>query len=362
MTEKKIRTRKAVIIGAGRVGSHSALCLMFQHLVNEIVFLDVNEEAARAQALDLEDLASGLGDSFKIRVGDYSDCADAHFVILTAGRSRRPGETRLQMLDGTIKVLDGVIGPLRESGFHGILISVSNPADIVVEYLYRNLGLPRGHVFGTGTSLDSARLRRTLSGIINVNSKQIQAICMGEHGDSSFIPTSHISVQGIPLREYLSLQHSSVHDIDFNDVMSKVRESGSAIVSGKGCTEFGIASVVAGIVQSVLHNDHVVVPLSVHLDGEYGGPASPPACPACSPTRAWRPCLRSTSPTTSAAPCATPATSSATTLRRPWGPPRGREPANRPVFFGRGCPFSLARGRPRPRFGGVAQRPLLPVV
>lgn len=270
MTEKKIRTRKAVIIGAGRVGSHSALCLMFQHLVNEIVFLDVNEEAARAQALDLEDLASGLGDSFKIRVGDYSDCADAHFVILTAGRSRRPGETRLQMLDGTIKVLDGVVGPLGESGFHGILISVSNPADIVVEYLYRNLGLARGHVFGTGTSLDSARLRRTLSGIINVNSKQIQAICMGEHGDSSFIPTSHISVQGIPLREYLSLQHSSVHDIDFNDVMTKVRESGSAIVSGKGCTEFGIASVVAGIVQSVLHNDHVVVPLSVHLDGEYG--------------------------------------------------------------------------------------------
>ena len=276
MTEKKIRTRKAVIIGAGRVGSHSALCLMFQHLVNEIVFLDVNEEAARAQALDLEDLASGLGDSFKIRVGDYSDCADAHFVILTAGRSRRPGETRLQMLDGTLKVLDGVIGPLKESGFHGILISVSNPADIVVEYLYRNLGLPRGHVFGTGTSLDSARLRRTLSGIINVNSKQIQAICMGEHGDSSFIPTSHISVQGIPLREYLSLQHSSVHDIDFNDVMTKVRESGSAIVSGKGCTEFGIASVVAGIVQSVLHNDHVVIPLSAHLDGESGISAGVP--------------------------------------------------------------------------------------
>ena len=160
MTEKKIRTRKAVIIGAGRVGSHSALCLMFQHLVNEIVFLDVNEEAARAQALDLEDLASGLGDNFVIRVGGYADCADAHFVILTAGRSRRPGETRLQMLDGTLKVLEGVVTPLRESG--------------------------------------------------------------------------------------------------------------SAIVNGKGCTEFGIASVVAGIVAAILHNDHVVLPLSVHLDGEYG--------------------------------------------------------------------------------------------
>ena len=93
MHGEDIRTRKAVIIGAGRVGSHVALCLMFQHLVNEIVFLDVNAEAARAQALDLDDLASGLGDSFTIRVGDYSDCKDAHFVILTAGRSRRPGET-----------------------------------------------------------------------------------------------------------------------------------------------------------------------------------------------------------------------------------------------------------------------------
>ena len=270
MTEKKIRTRKAVIIGAGRVGSHTALCLMFQHLVNEIVFVDINEEAARAQALDLEDLASGLGDNFVIRVGGYADCADAHFVILTAGRSRRPGETRLQMLDGTLKVLEGVVTPLRESGFHGNLISVSNPCDVVTEYLYRNMGLPRSHVFGTGTLLDSARLRRALSEIIGVNSKQIQAICMGEHGDSSFIPTSHISVQGIPLREYLSLQHKSVHDIDFDDVMTRVRESGSAIVNGKGCTEFGIASVVAGIVAAILHNDHVVLPLSVHLDGEYG--------------------------------------------------------------------------------------------
>lgn len=266
----KIKTRKAVIIGAGRVGSHAALCLMFQHLVNEIVFLDVNPEAAAAQAGDLNDLASGLGDNFVIRVGNYSDCKDAHFVILTAGRSRRPGESRLQMLDGTIKILEGIVGPLRDSGFHGIVISVSNPCDVVTEYLYRNLGLPRSQVFGTGTLLDSARLRRALSEIIGVNSKQIQAICMGEHGDSSFIPTSHISVQGIDLREYLSLTHMNSASLDIADVMRRVRESGSAIVSGKGCTEFGIGSVVASIVTAILHNDRVVMPLSVHLDGEYG--------------------------------------------------------------------------------------------
>lgn len=268
--DSDIRTRKAVIIGAGRVGSHSALCLMTQHLVNEIVFVDVNEEAARAQAFDLNDLASGLGDHFNIRVGTYADCADAGFVVLTAGRSRRPGETRLQMLDGTIKVLEGIVGPLKESGFHGILISVSNPADVVTEYLYRQLGLPREHVFGTGTALDSARLRRTLGEIIDVNSRQIQAFCMGEHGDSMFIPTSHISVEGIQLREYLSLRHAAVQDVDFDDVMRRVRESGSTIVSGKGCTEFGIASIVATLVASILHNERRVVPLSAHLDGEYG--------------------------------------------------------------------------------------------
>ena len=267
---EKYKTRKVVIVGAGRVGSHAALCLMFQHLVNEIVFVDVNPDAAAAQAGDLNDLASGLGDNFVIRVGDYSDCKDAHFVVLTAGRSRRPGETRLQMLDGTIKILGGIVTSIRESGFQGILISVSNPCDVVTEYLYRNLGLPRSQVFGTGTLLDSARLRRALSEIIGVNSKQIQAICMGEHGDSSFIPTSHITVQGIELREYLSLTHNAVGDIDFGDVMTRVRESGSSIVAGKGCTEFGIGSVVASIIQAVLHNDRIVLPLSAHLDGEYG--------------------------------------------------------------------------------------------
>ena len=270
MGEKKIHTRKAVIIGAGRVGSHAALCLMFQHLVNEIVFVDVNPEAAAAQAGDLNDLASGLGDNFVIRVGDYSDCGDAHFVIMTAGRSRRPGETRLQMLGGTVKILESMVGPIRDSGFHGILISVSNPCDVVTEYLYRNLGLPRGQVFGTGTLLDSVRLRRALSEIIGVNSKQIQAVCMGEHGDSSFIPTSHIAVQGIDLREYLSVTNGKSSDIDFTDVMKRVRESGSSIVAGKGCTEFGIGSVVASIVMAVLHNERIVVPLSVHLEGEYG--------------------------------------------------------------------------------------------
>ena len=266
----KIKTRKAVIIGAGRVGSHAALCLMFQHLVNEIVFLDVNPEAAAAQAGDLNDLASGLGDNFVIRVGNYCDCKDAHFVILTAGRSRRPGESRLQMLDGTVKILEGIVGPLRDSGFHGVVISVSNPCDVVTEYLYRNLGLPRSQVFGTGTLLDSARLRRALSEIIGVNSKQIQAICMGEHGDSSFIPRTHISIGGIGIEEYLRSHPQLADKLDYATLTETVHTPGGRIVAGKGSTEFGIGSVVAVLIASILHNERLVTPLSVHLEGEYG--------------------------------------------------------------------------------------------
>ena len=266
----RIKTRKAVIIGAGHVGAHCASSLMNRHLVNEIVLLDMNEEAARAQVLDLDDLAAGMGDSFEIRTGDYGDCEDAKFVIVTAGRSRRPGESRLDMLAGTKKVMDSIVDPLKDSGFRGFLISVSNPSDVVAEYLYRRMDLPRSQVFGTGTALDSIRLRRILGDMLGVNRNQVQAICMGEHGDSSFIPTSHISVGGMPLREYLSMRLALIGKLDFQDVAERVRESGSSIVNGKGCTEFGIGSTVAMIVGTILHNDLRVLPLSAHLEGEYG--------------------------------------------------------------------------------------------
>ncbi len=266
----RIHTRKIVIIGAGHVGSHVAMCLMNKHLVNEIVFLDVNTEAVEAQVMDLDDLASGLGDSFVIRGGTYADCEDAHFVVNTAGRSRRPGETRLDMLQGTVKVLEKIVAPIKESGFNGIFINVSNPCDVITEYVYRELGLPREQVFGTGTSLDSARLRRILSDRIGVDRKQIQAFCMGEHGDSSFIPVSHISVGGFSLREYGRLRPEIRPSLDTEAIKDEVRAAGSKIVKGKGCTEFGIASVVCDIVSAILHDDKRVMPLSAHLDGEYG--------------------------------------------------------------------------------------------
>lgn len=268
MTEN-FKPRKVVIIGAGKVGSHCALCLMFNHLVNEIVFLDINEEAAWAQCADLNDLASGIGDNFDIRVGTYADCADAHFIVMTAGRSRKPGESRLEMLDSMKGALGDIVRDIKASGFDGILISISNPSDIVVEYLYRELGLPRSQVFGTGTSLDSARMRRIVASKIGAVGKQVQAFVMGEHGDSSFIPTSHISIGGIPLREYEKIR-PNVQKLNWDEITAEVRAAGGRIVAGKGSTEFGIGSMASDLITAILHDEKRVIPLAVHLDGEYG--------------------------------------------------------------------------------------------
>lgn len=263
-------TRKVVVVGTGRVGSHAALSLMFNQLVDEIVLVDVNEQVAYAEMVDLKDWTSALDVHVKIRTGSLDECADAHFVIMTAGRHRKAGESRLQMLNGTFEILRGIVDPIKASGFHGILISVSNPADVVAEYLYRELDLPRNHCFGTGTALDTFRMRRAVGNRIALERSQVQAVVMGEHGDSSFIPTSHVYLGGVPLVEYVRIRPEHAELLDFDSISQQVREAGANIIAGKGATEFGIGATVAEIVSSILHNEKRVIPLSAHLDGEYG--------------------------------------------------------------------------------------------
>jgi L-lactate dehydrogenase len=220
--------------------------------------------------VDLKDWTSALDVHVKIRTGNYEDCRDARFVIMTAGRHRRADESRLQMLEGTFRILKGIVDPIKASGFHGILISVSNPADVVAEYLYRELDLPRSHCFGTGTALDTFRMRRAVGNRIALERSQVEALVMGEHGDSSFIPTSHVFLGGVPLKEYIRMRPEQAHLLDFTDIRDAVRNAGADIIAGKGATEFGIGGTVARIVSAILHNEKRVMPLSVHLEGEYG--------------------------------------------------------------------------------------------
>lgn len=276
---KAVENGKIVIIGAGHVGSHCGLSLMMQGLATEIVYIDIDKNKAAMQALDLDDMASNLDRDFTVRAGDYSDCADAHIVVMAAGKSRLPGQTRLDMFDDSIKMMNTIVGPLKESGFHGILISISNPADIIADFLRKRLGLPRSQVFSTGTSLDSARLRRMLSEITGVSRHSIQAYCMGEHGDSQFIPVSHIQIGGIPVKEYLSIHPEYRDKMDFDKISAEDKVCGFHIVEGKGCTEFGIGAVLSNITRAVMHDKKRILPVSVLLEGEYGEQGIPAGVP-----------------------------------------------------------------------------------
>lgn len=260
---------KAVIVGAGAVGSQCAASLMMLDLVDEIVLIDVDPGCARAQAMDLDDMGSGLKQRVAVRVGTYDDCADAQFVIISAGRSRRPGQSRRDMLAATMNIMGPIAQNIKASGFDGILITVTNPADVVAEYLYRQLGLPRTRVFGTGTSLDTARLRRLVSERTGISRQHIQAFALGEHGESSFVWGSHMTIESIPLTEFYRM-HPEVERLRMVEMNRLVRQRGSDIVAGKGKTEYGISTVVTDIVNAIIHDERSITPLSVHLEGEYG--------------------------------------------------------------------------------------------
>ena len=261
---------RVVIIGAGRVGSHCAMSLIPGRLADEVVLIDANQAQAEAQAADLADFACGMGSGTRVRAGSYADCDAAMFVLVTAGRGRRPGESRLELLKDTLGVLEDIAGKLSQTRFDGVLVCVTNPVDIATEYLLHSLGLPPSQVIGTGTSLDTIRLKRLLSARTGVDAAQIQGFCMGEHGDSSFVAWSHVSVGGVDLGELSDGHSAAIPDVDLRIVEDRVHDAGAYIISGKGCTEFGVGSVVTDVIMSVSRDERRILPLSVHLDGQYG--------------------------------------------------------------------------------------------
>ena len=261
---------RVVIIGAGRVGSHCAMSLIPGHLADEIVLIDANEAFAAAQATDLADFATGMRRGTMVRTGTYADCDQANFVLVTAGRGRRPGESRLELLHDTLGSLRDIADKLSATSFDGVVVTVTNPVDIATEYLLQRLGLPAHQVLGTGTSLDTIRLKRILSAKTGVDVGQIQGFCLGEHGDSSFVAWSHVSLGGVPLQEYLRARPDLAQDVSRGEIQRVVHESGGQIINGKGCTEFGVGSVVTDLIWAVSRGETRILPLSAHLDGQYG--------------------------------------------------------------------------------------------
>lgn len=265
-----LANRKIVIIGAGHVGTHCGAALSFQNICDEIVFIDRDEIKAKSQAMDLADSVCFLPSAPVIRVGDYEDCRDADIIVIAAGVPRLPGQTRLDTLGASIECVKDVVDNLNKITVGGIIITITNPADIIADYVRKKTALPRNRVFSTGTSLDSARTRRTVADLCQVDPHSVVGFALGEHGDSSMVPFSHLTIFGKPYKEFIKEHPDRCKKFSEDKVTEGTHMRGMDVINGKGSTEFGIGAALADMAKAVLTNEHRVLPASALLEGEYG--------------------------------------------------------------------------------------------
>ena len=265
-----IKTRKVVIVGSGNVGSHCAFSLAVQGVCDEIIMIDKIEKKANAEAVDLSDTVSYLPHYVTSRKGTFEDCSDADIIVVSLGVPPEPNKSRLDFLEGTIREVDTIIEPIMKSGFDGIIVVISNPVDVVANYILEKTKLPKNRVFGTGTTLDSSRLRRILSHETGIDAKSIQGYTMGEHGDSQMVPWSHVSLGGKSIFDLIKEKPKTFGNLDLDDIEKRAAFAAYEIIAGKGCTEFGIGVGLTEIVKTILHNERKILPATTLLNGEYG--------------------------------------------------------------------------------------------
>ncbi len=265
-----ISNRKVVIVGAGHVGSHVGYALISQSLADEIVYIDSDHAKAVAQALDLTDATNYLPVRTKVTAGDYSDAADAQIMIISAGPLPSGNQTRMDTLGQTIEILKEVTASIKKSGFDGIIVNISNPADVITHYIQHMLNWAPERIFSTSTTLDSARLRRAIAQEIGIDQKSITAYALGEHGESQMVAWSAVTIAGKPLSQWREEYPDTFGKLDLAALADAGREGGWTILRGKGCTEFGIGASAAEVVRAIFYNENRVLSVSVLLDGQYG--------------------------------------------------------------------------------------------
>lgn len=267
-----LNTRKVIIIGAGHVGSHAGYALASQGVVDEIVYIDTDIEKAKAQALDIFDSTAYLQRHVLVKAGNYSDAKDADILIVAAGPlpDMSRGQTRMDTLKQTVEIIKDIVHNIKNSGFNGIIINISNPADVVTHYIQHKLNYPPEKIISTSTTLDSARVRRAISEAINIDQKSIYAYALGEHGESQMVPWSTVTIAGKPITELIKEKPEKYGSIDLDSLAKEGRAGGWHILGGKGSTEFGIGATIAEVTRAILGNERRVLPVSVLLNGEYG--------------------------------------------------------------------------------------------
>lgn len=261
---------KLAIIGMGHVGCALAHHLTIGNLCDELILIDHLKEKAWAEAEDLKHSLGFSENRMNIYAGDYSDCKDADIVVLSVSAPNVGVTTRLDMLDKASRIVSDIVPQVMQSGFAGIFIVITNPVDAISYLVHKLSGLPPHRVMGTGTSLDSARLRHFLADTMGVDPRSVEAMCLGEHGDSQMIPWSQVTVGAKKFSEILHDNPERLQGIDIHKVQQEISQIAYKIVHAKGATNFGIAAVAARMIKAIVRDSNTVMPVSVMLNGEYG--------------------------------------------------------------------------------------------
>ena len=260
--------QKIIVVGDGAVGSSYAFALVTQNIAQEIGIIDIDIKKTEGDALDLSH-AQAFTSPKKIYAATYADAHDADIVVITAGAPQKPGETRLDLVHKNLKIIRSVVTQIVDSGFSGIFLVAANPVDILTYATWKFSGFPKERVIGSGTSLDSARFRQALAQLLNVDTRNVHAYILGEHGDSEFPVWSHANVAGLQIDEWLK-NNPENDEQAMGELFFHVRDAAYTIIQNKGATFYGIAAALARITRAILSNEQAVIPLSVYLDGEYG--------------------------------------------------------------------------------------------
>lgn len=260
---------KVAIVGCGFVGSSIAFSFMQKRIYTEMVLIDVNYAKAEGEAMDL---SHGLPytASMDIYAGDYNDVGDCALIIITAGANQKPGETRLDLIEKNVKILKSILPQITAASFEGILMIVANPVDVLTYAAQRISGYPVTRVFGSGTVLDTARLKYVLGTHLDVDSRSVHALIIGEHGDTELPVWSSANISGIDLNHFCELRGHFQHEDSMKRLYEDVRDSAYRIIERKGATYYGIAMAVARIAESLVKDEQAILPVSVALRGEYG--------------------------------------------------------------------------------------------
>ena len=266
--KKQINTRKAAIIGCGFVGSASAFALTQAGLFSELVLIDANKDKAIGEALDISH-GVPFAKPINIYAGDYKDLEDAYVIIITAGRGQAPGETRLDLTKKNVAIFRSIIPQIVQYNKDAILLIVANPVDILTHVALELSGYPKNRVFGSGTVLDTARFKHLLGEHLQVDSRSVHAVIIGEHGDSEIPVWSSANVSGIPLHRFCEMRGFYNHDEAMKKISDDVKNSAYTIIEKKGATYYGIAMSVKRICEAIVRDEKSILPVS-SLQNQFG--------------------------------------------------------------------------------------------